>query len=97
MNDLTNKNYDLVPDYLTENLHLAMEWAIQKLNSHGGEGWNINVVGNDMGKVCCCFDKSEWKADFCGEYMDTASEAVVIAVCEFLGDEIKFKLEDIPK
>lgn len=86
MIELTKEKYDLVPDYIKENLVSAVTWASLTLTNYEGDGHNINVIGNDKGQVCCCFDKSEWKADHCGDYMDTASEAVVIAVCGYLAE-----------
>jgi len=84
MNKLLKKEYDKVPDFVKENLAEAINWAMLALTIHEGAGHNINVTGNSDNQVCCCFDKSSWKADHCGDYMDTASEAVVLAVCEYL-------------
>ena len=81
---MIDETYAIVSDQIKDNLIEAMRWAEITLTNYEGNGHNINVTGNLDGQVCCCFDKSNWSADHCGEYMDTASEAVVVAVCEYL-------------
>lgn len=88
MNKLTKKKYDAVPNFVKGNIVDAAVWAERELTMHGGGGHEINVLGNSKdSQVCCCFSKAEWPADYCGQYMDTGSEAIVIAVYEYLSKE----------
>ena len=72
-----------------EDLYEAMVWAKSLLTRHEGDGHLINVTSSPYtdNQVTCCFAKPESIAEHCGEYMDTASEAVVAAVLEYLNGE----------
>ena len=83
MNKLTKEKYDSVPHSIKYSLLNAIIWADVELTDFEGGGHDFQLDGRD-GQLCCCFAKPEWKADHCGEYMDTASEAVAMAVCEYL-------------
>ncbi len=77
-------DYDAVDDFHKSNLVEACQWAREKLTAHEGEGHIIDVSGHRDGTVSCSFAKPEWRGDHSGSRMDSASEAVIIAVCEYL-------------
>jgi len=89
MNTDTRKKYDVLPCSIKEDLYEAMVWAKSLLTRHEGDGHLINVTSSPYtdNQVTCCFAKPESIAEHCGEYMDTASEAVVAAVLEYLNGE----------
>lgn len=76
--------YAAVNDYTKEDLALAIDWARNSLLKAEGEGHIFNVTANKEGKVQCCFSKPEWAGEHSSSYMESGSEAVVMAVCEYL-------------
>lgn len=69
------------------NLFLAVKWARKTLRDLEGKGHEINVVADRDGMVVCSFAKPEWPGDHSGSPMPTASEAVCMAVCEYLTEQ----------
>ena len=76
--------YEAVPDWVREDLFAAMEWAKKTLTDHEGTGHHFNLVADADRTMVCCFAKPQWNADHCGDPMDSGSEAIVRAVCEYL-------------
>ena len=75
--------YHTIPDYIKEDLFEAMSWAKTTLTELEGDGHHFDVFAQE-GEVGCCFAKPEWGGDHCGRPMESAAEAVVMAVCEYL-------------
>lgn len=71
------------PDYTRDDLFEALAWAKETLTNHEGAGHHINVIHQKDG-VVCAFAKPQWNADHCSQPCDTASDAIVLAVCEYL-------------
>lgn len=82
--DQIQKSYDLVPEYIKEDMLSSITWATDRLTDFDGSGHRIVVTASGDGLVCCSFAKPEWAGDHCGRGMETASEAIVMAVIEYL-------------
>jgi hypothetical protein len=76
--------YKNVPDFIKENLVEACIWARNTLTDYEGLGHILEISANKDGLLCCSFAKLQWPGDHCGSYMETASQAVIISVCEYL-------------
>lgn len=81
-----DKMYADVPNHIKENTGAAYTWAYETMRDHEGAGHDFIVMsaGYDTNLVVCCFAKPEWNADHCSKGMETGSEAIVMAVCEYL-------------
>ncbi len=80
-----NAAYDGVPDDIKEDIVSAANWALACLASYEGTGHIIQVSATTKGgEVVCSFAKPSWQGDHCSEPMETGSEAIVLAVCEYL-------------
>lgn len=76
--------YAAVPDFTRENIGAAYTWAVDTLMRLEGAGHEFYVVAAGEGLVQCFFAKVSWPSDHCGRGMEQASEAIVMAVCEYL-------------
>ena len=78
--------YGNVPEYIKKDIYTAARWASNTLTNHEGSGHiiQISAVYQQEGVVCCSFSKPSWPGDHCGRGMETGSEAIVMAVCEYL-------------
>ncbi len=77
--------YDEVDVYTREDLGKALDWARDKLMRKEGEGHVFQVTTSfHRGEVVCTFSKPEWGGEHSGTSMDMASEAVILATCEYL-------------
>lgn len=79
--------YAAVDDFIKENIYQAGLWAVTTLTNHEGSGHSIDVTAagsKHPGLVVCSFSKPSWPADHCSRPMETGSEAIVMAVCEYL-------------
>lgn len=74
--------FSATPDYVRDDLEEALEWAKRTLSNHEGGGHNFSLIYE--GGFMCCFCKPQWNADHCSQPMETAPEAIVMAVCEYL-------------
>lgn len=78
------KQYDSVDEEIVEDLNKAMKWSKKQLKEKEGKGHIFQVFAVEEGMVACSFSKPEWSGEHCSRPMDLASEAVVMAVCEYL-------------
>lgn len=77
--------YDAVPQMTKDDLFEAMDWARETLTKHEGDGHHFEIGFDEKSKgFYACFSKAQWNADHCSQPMDTAQEAIVMAVCEYL-------------
>ena len=76
--------YDEISSDVKENLEEALSWAKQKLKENEGGGHIFQVLAEKKELVCCTFSKPSWAGEHCSRGMDSASEAIVMAVCEYL-------------
>jgi hypothetical protein len=76
--------YDAVHDHNKEDIESSLTWAKNILTAHEGTGHLFHVIPTRDGMVCCSFAKPEWGGDHCGDPMESGSEAIVRAVCEYL-------------
>lgn len=81
--------YNSVDRYIKEDVGEAIKWAKETLTKHEGDGHSFYISSRqfkDSGHwgVCCSFAKPEWGGDHCSRAMQEGSEAVVMAVCEYL-------------
>ena len=76
--------YDEVPTYLKEDFVEAAIWARDTLRDHEGKGHHFELSPEPDGTLACSFAKPEWPGDHCGRGMETAAEAIVRAVVEYL-------------
>lgn len=76
--------YDAVPVHVREDIVEAALWARDTLMRKEGEGHDIQLSAEPDCTMVCSFAKPSWGGDHCGRKMDTASEAIVMAVCEYL-------------
>ena len=76
--------YDGVPEYIREDVVEAGIWARETLTNKEGSGHAIYIFGTKDGMVECSFAKPSWPGDHCGSPMESGSEAIVMAVCEYL-------------
>jgi hypothetical protein len=77
--------YDGIHASTKEDICEASAWARETLTNHEGTGHLIEVTSHHALKlVVCSFAKTEWSGDHCGSPMETGSEAIVMAVCEYL-------------
>jgi hypothetical protein len=77
--------YDAVDDDIKENLVDAAIWARKTLTDHEGKGHILEITdASSRGFVVCSFMKPEWAGDHCGQPMETGSQAIVRAVCEYM-------------
>lgn len=78
-------SYNAVPEHIREDIVEAGVWARDTLRDHEGLGHQFYVVSNGSdGMVVCSFAKPEWAGDHCSRPMESGSEAIVMAVCEYL-------------
>jgi hypothetical protein len=85
--------YEAVPEHIREDLVEAAIWAREVLTRHEGGGHHFEIsayctlVDGQFvrdGSLQCSFAKASWAGDHCGQPMDSAAEAIVRAVCEYL-------------
>lgn len=76
--------YNAVPEYIRYDMWEAMNWARETLRDHEGSGHHFEITADKRGALACCFAKPQWNADHCGDYYDSASEAIVSAVVTYL-------------
>jgi len=78
--------YEAVNIYTRDDVLEALLWAREILTQKEGAGHEFNVCSHcgDCHQVVCSFAKPEWGGDHGGRPMDTGSEAVVMAVCEYM-------------
>lgn len=91
--DLKTFNYfDLRQMYLEthssvrEDIVFAIEWAQARLAEVGRGDAAIQIEGLMDGMVYAVISAPDMPADFEGRSMETGSEAIVMAVCEFIRD-----------
>ena len=77
-------SYDEVSSDVKEDLEEALAWAKKTLKESEGGGHNFQVLAEKKGLVCCTFSKPSWSGEHCSRGMESASEAIVMAVCEYL-------------
>lgn len=80
--------YASVPDWIKDNIGEAYKWAFESLTAREGQGHEIVVTacwhqGVSAGLVQCSFAKPSWSGDHCGSGMESASQAIVMSVCEY--------------
>jgi len=75
--------YDAVPEWVRYDLFEAISWARETLTNHEGAGHHFELACDPKGFVAC-FAKAEWNADHASQPMNSAQEAIVMAVCEYL-------------
>ena len=78
--DMYNEVYEGVRFDLVE----AAMWARDTLMRHEGAGHDFHISANRDRMLCCSFAKPQWSGDHHGPYMESASEAIVAAVCGYL-------------
>lgn len=78
------EKYNQVNIYIREDLFAALTWAHDTLRNEEGAGHLFEILAEDKDSLVCCFSKPSWAGDHCGRIMETASQAVVMAVCEYL-------------
>jgi len=76
--------YERVPFEVKEDLALALAWATEQLTAKEGAGWQFQIHPNCDSLCSCTFSKLEWSGEHYGSDMATGSEAIVMAVCEYL-------------
>lgn len=77
--------FEAVPAWVREDLYLALTWARNELTLHEGSGHNFEIAYDEREEgFVACFAKPEWNADHCSQPMNTAQEAIIMAVCEYL-------------
>ena len=81
--EATNQMYSAVAEHVRFDLVEAAVWARDTLRDHEGSGHDIQLSSDRDGLVCS-FAKPEWAGDHCGPAMESASEAIVMAVCSYL-------------
>lgn len=74
----------LPPDIQDCDIGEAIDWARKTLTNHEGSGHSFYLHTDKPGLFCCSFAKPEWAGDHCSDHYDTANEAIVMAVCEYL-------------
>jgi hypothetical protein len=75
--------FEQVPEEIRFNLFEALNWALETLKSHEGDGHLFEICYQHDGFVAS-FAKPQWNADHTSQPMNTAQEAIVMAVCEYL-------------
>lgn len=79
------KAFDDVPECVRMDLFEALTWAKQTLTNHEGAGHSFELAyDTKTDGFIACFAKPRWNADHASQPMDTAQEAIVMAVCEYL-------------
>ena len=76
--------YDAVDDTFKEDVVEAAIWARDTLMRHEGEGHSFVVHAEKDRRLSVSFAKPRWASDHSGSPMDSAAEAFVMAVCEYL-------------
>lgn len=76
--------YEAVPESAQWDLFDALLWARNTLAAKEGAGHVFEVSPTRDGAVVCTFSKLEWAGEHSSQPMETGSEAVVMAVCEYL-------------
>lgn len=74
--------FSAVDEDVRDDLESALNWAKETLTNHEGSGHHFSLIYE--GGFMCCFCKPQWNADHCSQTMETAPEAIVMAVCEYL-------------
>jgi hypothetical protein len=82
--DAILKQYESVKIDIREDVALAIKWAVKQLTKHEGSGHMFEVISYGKDQVVCTFCKPEWAGDHCSRPMERGSEAIVMAVCEYL-------------
>ena len=77
-------DYEAVDETIKEDIYEAITWAREKLTNLEGSGHLFEIVSQGDGMVVCAFAKPSWSGDHCSRAMDTGSQAIVMAVCEYL-------------
>lgn len=76
--------YAAVDEHIREDLGAALDWARKTLTDHEGGGHEFQVHPDRGDALCnCTFSKPAWAGEHSGSCMGLASEAVVMAVCEY--------------
>lgn len=80
------EKYESVDEYIREDIEKAARWARETLTNHEGSGhiFQVSSSYSNPGFVECSFAKPEWGGDHCSRPMELGSEAIVMAVCEYL-------------
>lgn len=78
------KFYEEISSDIKEDLEESLLWAKKTLTDREGSGHIFQVTANKEGLVCCTFSKPSWAGEHCSRGMELASEAIVMAVCEYL-------------
>lgn len=77
--------YDAVPEDIREDLFGAITWARETLRDHEGSGHNFEISYDERKQgFVASFSKPQWNADHASQPMNTAQNAIVMAVCEYL-------------
>lgn len=82
--------YAAVHDYHKHTLTGAIDWAHEKLfeaqDTSDNENYELQVIAApEQNLLACTISKPSWAGDHCGgRGMPTGSEAIVMAVCEYL-------------
>ena len=79
------KAFDELPQDLKESdLLYVLTWATNFLMQKEGAGHQFQLIATKDCRFQCSFAKPEWGGDHVSQPMDTAEEAVMMAVCEYL-------------
>jgi len=76
--------YDRVGEDTREDLGRALQWASNTLLLREGGGHVFQVHPGPDRDVMCTFSKPSWGGEHSSRPMDLGSEAVVMAVCEYI-------------
>ena len=77
--------YEAVPEETREDLALSLEWAKKTLTEKEGAGHIFQIIPDMGDALCSCeFSKPEWAGSHVGSCMPYGSEAIVMAVCEYM-------------
>jgi hypothetical protein len=77
--------FNEVPESTRYNLNEALTWALETLEFKEGTGHSFEISFDEKSKgFVASFCKPQWKADHSSQPMNTAQEAIVMAVCEYL-------------
>ena len=79
--------YNNVHEFIREDIIEAAKWAKQTLCIHEGSGHIFQIYGTMTGgelMVACSFSKPEWPGEHSSRSMETGSEAIVMAISEYI-------------
>lgn len=81
------KMYAGIHQNIKDDIGLAIRWAEGALRSHEGDGHIFQICASHVqGQVMCTLSKPSWAGEHFSEPMPSGSEAIVMAVCEYLND-----------